>query len=95
MTMRLTRVALGCAAALLMSLPIGQAAFGAHDWKAECHERLQHDKARIDHDAAKYGNHSRRVDRDVDQMETDRKWCRDHHADWDHSMFDIGIYIKH
>lgn len=97
MTMRLTRVALGCAAALLLSLPMGPAAFGArpHDWRADCHKRLEHDKARIDRDAAKYGRHSRRVDRDIDRMETDRHWCRDHHADWDHSMFDIGIYIKH
>lgn len=96
MTMRLTRIVLGSAAALLMSLPIGQAAFGREpDSRAECHRRLQHDKAKIDRDAAKYGNHSRRVDRDVDQMEADRHWCRDHHSDWDHSMFDIGIYIKH
>ncbi|MGH9735059.1 MAG: hypothetical protein ACRD8A_10785 [Candidatus Acidiferrales bacterium] len=95
--MRLKQIVLGSAVAVLMALPIGQAAFGArpHDWKADCHQRLEHDKARIDRDAAKYGNHSRRVDRDIDQMETDRKWCRDHHADWDHSMFDIGIYIKH
>jgi hypothetical protein len=35
------------------------------------------------------------VDRDIDKLEADRQWCRDHHADWDHSRFDVGIYIKH
>jgi hypothetical protein len=96
MTTRLTRIVLGTAVALMASLPIAQGAFGAPpDWKAECHRRLKKDKARIDHDAAKYGQHSRRVDKDVDQIEADRQWCRDHHSDWDHSMFDVGIYIKH
>jgi hypothetical protein len=28
-------------------------------------------------------------------MDSDRQWCRDHHADWDHSRFDIGIYFRH
>jgi hypothetical protein len=28
-------------------------------------------------------------------VRNDRQWCRDHHADWDHSKFDVGIYIKH
>jgi hypothetical protein len=26
-------------------------------------------------------------------MDADRQWCRDHKADWDHSMFDVGIYF--
>jgi len=98
MTKRLTGFVVGTALALLVSLPVVQAASGAPkppDYRDECHKRLEHDKAKIDHDAAKYGQHSRRVDKDIDQMEADRHWCRDHHADWDHSMFDIGIYIKH
>lgn len=95
MRARITRIVLGTALALTMALPIAQTAFGDHDRRDECHRRLEHDKARIDRDAARYGRHSRRVDRDIDRMETDRHWCRDHHADWDHSMFDVGIYIRH
>jgi hypothetical protein len=95
MRKRLTGIALGSALALLVSLPAGQVAFGAPDDAADCHKRLERDKARIDHDAAKYGEHSRRVDKDVERLDTDRQWCRDHHADWDHSMFDVGIYIRH
>jgi hypothetical protein len=95
MTTRVTRIVLGTAVAMLLSLPIGQATFAARGQRAECHRRLEHDKAKIDHDAARYGRNSRRVDRDIDRMEADRHWCRDHHSDWDHSMFDVGIYIKH
>lgn len=65
------------------------------DIREDCRRRLESDRARIDRDAAKYGEHSRRVDHDVDRMDSDRKWCRDHHADWDHSKFDIGIYFRH
>jgi hypothetical protein len=35
------------------------------------------------------------VDSDVDRMNSDRNWCRGHHADWDHDRFDVGIYVKH
>lgn len=92
---RFSTLVLGSALAMLVSLPVGQAAFGAPDEPADCHHRLERDKARIDQDAAKYGDHSRRVDKDVDKLEADRQWCRDHHADWDHSLFDVGIYIRH
>jgi hypothetical protein len=27
-------------------------------------------------------------------MNSDRQWCRDHHSDWDHSRFDVGIYFR-
>ena len=33
------------------------------------------------------------MSRDVAKMETDRQWCRDHKAEWDHNRFDGGIYI--
>lgn len=95
MTKRFNTFVLGSALALMVSLPASQAAFGAPDAAADCHHRLERDKARIDHDAAKYGEHSRRVDQDVDRLEADRHWCRDHHADWDHSLFDVGIYVRH
>jgi hypothetical protein len=28
-------------------------------------------------------------------MESDRQWCRDHKSDWDHSKYDIDIYMHH
>jgi hypothetical protein len=59
-----------------------------------CHQRLENDKARIDRDAARHGNDSRQVNNDVDRMNSDRQWCKDHHSDWDHSRFDIGIYFR-
>jgi hypothetical protein len=65
------------------------------DWNNDCRQRLEADRARIDHDSARHGEHSRQVDHDVAKMDTDRQWCRDHHADWDHSRFDVGIYFRH
>jgi hypothetical protein len=59
-----------------------------------CHQRLENDKARIDHDAARHGNDSSQVRHDVDRMNSDRQWCKDHHSDWDHSRFDVGIYFR-
>jgi hypothetical protein len=56
---------------------------------------LEADRARIDRDSARHGERSSQVGRDVDKLEADRRWCRDHHADWDHSRFDVGIYLKH
>jgi hypothetical protein len=95
MTRQISRVILGLALATAVTLPVGQATFGDRDWSSDCSRRLEADRARIDNDAAKHGEHSRAVDRDVDKLEADRHWCRDHHADWDHNKFDVGIYIKH
>jgi hypothetical protein len=89
------RLAMGTVAAILFTLPVGRATFGDRDWSDDCHKRLEADRARIDRDSARHGEHSRQVDRDVDRLETDRQWCRDHHAEWDHSRFDVGIYLKH
>ena len=75
-------------------LAVGAPARADRDWGKSCHGRLEADRARIDKDAAKYGEHSRQVDRDVERMDNNRKWCRDHKADWDHGRFDIGIYFR-
>jgi len=64
------------------------------DWGPDCRKRLEADHARIDHDAGRFGDKSRQVDRDVAKMDTDRQWCRDHKADWDHDRFDVGIYFR-
>jgi hypothetical protein len=65
-----------------------------HDYSNACHQRLENDRARIDRDAARHGNGSRQVDYDVNRMNSDRQWCRDHHSDWDHTRFDVGIYFR-
>jgi hypothetical protein len=62
---------------------------------ADCRARLQAQKEKIDRDAAKYGEHSAKVDRDVAKLDQERQWCRDHKADWDHNLFDVGIYVRH
>jgi len=85
------RFALAAALAVGFSLPLCSAAHA--DWRDDCHDRLRHDKERIDRDAARYGEHSEKVAHDVDRLERTRQWCRDHHADWDHSQFDVGIYV--
>jgi len=65
------------------------------DWGNDCQQRLEADRAKIDRDASRFGNESRQVHRDVDRMQSDRQWCRDHHAEWDHNRFDLGIYLGH
>lgn len=71
----------------------GPAARADRDWSDSCHQKLEQDRARIDHDSARFGDHSRQVARDVDRMDATRRWCRDHHAEWDHNRFDTGLYI--
>jgi hypothetical protein len=55
---------------------------------------LNNAKAKIDRDAAKYGEHSNRVANDVAKLDQERAWCREHKAEWDHNLFDVGIYIR-
>jgi hypothetical protein len=95
MRKNLIRLVLGTCLAIGVTLPVGQATFGDRDWANDCHRRLEADRARIDNDVARHGEHSRQVDRDVDRLEADRGWCRNHHAEWDHSRFDVGIYFRH
>ena len=65
------------------------------DWRDACRKRLDSAKAKIDHDAARHGENSPQVGRNRAKLEGARQWCRDHHADWDHDLFDVGIYIRH
>jgi hypothetical protein len=91
MKRQIVRLALGSALALAFTLPTAHVTFG--DTAADCHKKLESDRAKIDRDAAKHGENSPQVGRDVSRMDSDRQWCRDHHADWDHDRFDVGIYI--
>jgi hypothetical protein len=95
MKTRWIRLVLGTCVAVMFTLPVGQATFGDRDWSDSCHKKLESDRAKIDRDAARHGEHSGQVDHDVARLDQDRQWCRDHHADWDHSRFDVGIYFRH
>jgi len=95
MNKRYLRYVVAGALAIGFSLPLGSVARADHDYANDCHARLEHQKEKIDHDAARYGNDSPKVRRDVDKLEDERAWCRSHHADWDHNVFDIGIYLHH
>lgn len=81
------------AAGLLLAT--GKPASADRDWGPSCRDRLEAARAKIDRDAARHGQNSPQVRHDVDKMEDVRHWCRDHHADWDHSRFDIDLYIRH
>jgi hypothetical protein len=63
------------------------------DRKQECKSRLELDRARIDRDASRHGEHSRQVNNDVAKMDRTRQWCKEHQSDWDHDRFDIGVYF--
>ncbi len=93
MTKHSIRYILMGALAVGLTLPVAGAARA--DINSDCHARLQAQKEKIDRDAAKYGEHSAKVDRDVAKLEQERQWCRDHKAEWDHNLFDVGIYIHH
>ena len=94
MSMLWTRMALTTALAGGLLLAVGAPARADRDWGKSCHERLEADRARIDKDASRHGEHSKQVDSDVGRMDSDRRWCRDHKADYDHDRFDIGIYFR-
>ena len=82
------------ALAVGLTLPLCGAARADHDYNNDCHPRLNNAKAKIDRDAAKYGEHSHRVANDVARLDQERAWCREHKAEWDHNLFDVGIYIR-
>jgi hypothetical protein len=89
-----TRVILTTALAGGLLFAVGTPLTAEPDYSNACHQRLENDRARIDHEAARHGNDSPQVRHAVDRMNSDRQWCRDHHSDWDHSRFDVGIYFR-
>jgi len=92
MKKHIVRLAVGSVLAIAFALSAAHVTLG--DVRDDCRRKLEADRARIDRDAAKHGDHSRQVDKDIDRMDADRNWCREHHADWDHDRFDVGIYIR-
>jgi hypothetical protein len=92
MRMNFVRLALGSALAVAFTMSSAYVASG--DVRADCERKLEADRARIDVAAAKHGENSPEVGRQVDRMENDRRWCREHKAEWNHDRFDVGIYIR-
>ena len=90
-----TRLVLAGTMAGGIALALAGTARADRDWRSDCQRRLNSDRARIDRDASRHGERSRQVDNDVARMNSDRQWCRNHKADWDHDRFDIGIYFGH
>jgi hypothetical protein len=90
----IAKIILGSALAIGLTLPMGISTSADRDWAPACHNRLESARAKIDHDVARHGEHSPQVDHDRAKLEEARQWCRDHHADWDHSRFDVGVYLK-
>ncbi len=88
-----SRIVLTSALAGGLALTFSSPARADHDWKDDCHRRLEADRARIDRDISRHGERSRQVDADIDRMKATRQWCKDHKADWDHERFDIGVYF--
>lgn len=64
------------------------------DWGGSCRDRLESARARIVRDIARHGENSHQVRNDQERLENVRRWCRDHHGDWDHARFDVGLYIR-
>jgi hypothetical protein len=86
------RIVLTAALASGLLLAVGGTARA--DNRGDCQRRLESDRAKIDRDAHRFGEHSRQVDRDVAKMDQNRQWCRDHKVDYDHDRFDVGIYLR-
>ena len=94
MRKQVMRAVLGAALVLGLTMPAGIATAADRDYGAACHQRLENARARLYRDAARHGRDSRQVDRDRDRLQQTRQWCRDHHSDWDHNRFDMGIYMR-
>src|SRR6185437_9208034 len=70
---KITRLTLGLALAVTFALPAAQMTFADHDhdFKEDCHRRIESDRAKVDREAAKHGEHSRQVDRAVDKLQAE------------------------
>jgi hypothetical protein len=90
----LSRIILSAALGAGLVIAAGIPALANPDRDGDCHRRLEDARARLDRDAARFGERSRQVERDRDRMEDARRWCREHRADWDHDRFDFGVYIR-
>jgi hypothetical protein len=90
-----SRLVLSTALAGGLMFAVGTPARADRDYSNDCRARLEGDRVRIDRDVARFGEHSRQVDRDVARMDATRQWCKARKSDWDHGRFDIGVYFRH
>jgi len=91
----LSRIAMICALTGGLMLGATGIARADRDDRDECNRRLEADRVKLDRDISHHGEHSHQADRDRDKIEDDRKWCRDHKADWDHDRYDKDDYSHH
>jgi hypothetical protein len=89
-----SRLLLSTALAGGLALAVGTPAQAGRGYRDDCERKLEADRGRIDHDAARFGEHSRQVSHDVAKMDETRRWCQEHKADWDHARFDVGLYFN-
>jgi len=66
-----------------------------HDNAGACRARLESSRNRLDQDVARHGDNSPRAQRDRERIEAARRWCKDHHADWDHDRYDNDHHEEH
>jgi len=84
----LSRVALTGFFATGLAFFAAKPARADRDDAGACRARLESARARLDRDVARHGDNGPRVQRDQQRLEDARRWCRDHHADWDHDRYD-------
>ncbi len=80
-------LSMALASGLLLAAGVPQASADRDD-KGACDSRLRGARERLDSDIAHHGDHSKQAERDRARLEQARRWCRDHHADWDHDKYD-------
>jgi hypothetical protein len=90
----IVKIILGSALAIGLTLPVGISTSADKDWGPACRNRLESARAKVEHDVARHGENSPQADHDRAKLEEARQWCRDHHSDWDHDRFDVGVYIR-
>jgi hypothetical protein len=73
------------AGGLLLFMGTPPARADRHRDERNCRERVEKAQANLDHDIARYGEHSRRVLSDLKKLDEAREWCGKHHVDWDHN----------
>lgn len=67
----------------------------AADANDACHARLESTRVKLDRDIGRFGPNSKQADRDRGRLASDRDWCRAHHMDWDHGVYDRDDYMPH
>ena len=93
MKIKIAKLLLGSALAVGLTLPVGTATFADHDWGNDCHQRLSATAPGLTGTYSGVGNIAAKSIAIVTAWNRTGTGAENHHADWDHSRFDFGIYI--